>query len=108
MKRRLPGPWVLTGDFNMDPEVIADTQWVRQVNGTVVAPELPTCHRSTYDYFVVSSGMAPSVIGATRVSNAGYNPHYPARLFIASRTREPLVQQLVRRPVVKACLPHVP
>ena len=72
----LSGPWILTGDFNMSPEDIAATDWVKQCYATVVAPTLPACFSHTYDYFVVSQGLAPSVLGAARV-DGGFTPHYP-------------------------------
>ena len=39
----LQQPWVVAGDWNMTPEELQDTDWLRRVRGTMVCPSQPTC-----------------------------------------------------------------
>ena len=41
---KLEGPWILAGDFNLEPEVFEKSGWLDMVGGVVVAPSDPTCH----------------------------------------------------------------
>eukprot|EP00974_Lingulodinium_polyedra_P080416 7790470-Lingulodinium_polyedra.AAC.1 len=50
--RALRGPWVLGGDWNIAPATLIASNWLRKVDGVLVAPELPTCNANAYDYFV--------------------------------------------------------
>ena len=79
------------GDWNMAPSKLLDAQWIQQIGGVVVAPSQPTCHVATYDYFVVSRGLAPSIVSAFRVQGAGLWPHWPARLLLRSRRASAMV-----------------
>ena len=79
----------------ISPQVLSDSAWLREVKGVVVAPVLPTCNGATYDFFVVSQGLAPSVVGAARLDDAGGSPHWAARLFVKSSARRPMVTQMV-------------
>ena len=36
--RTLKGPWILAGDFNMPPEVMAKSSWLNLVHGTILVP----------------------------------------------------------------------
>ena len=67
----LRGPWIVGGDWNMSPAVLASTQFLSMVRGVIVAPTAPTCNNSVYDYFVVSEGLLPSVAGVARVDDVG-------------------------------------
>ena len=60
--RTVRGPWVLAADFNMPPDVLRASGWLDVIKGVVHAPLLPTCHGSTYDYFVASSSLAHAVV----------------------------------------------
>ena len=51
LARTLGGPWVMAGDWNMEPQSIANTSWLKVVKGTIVASQLTTCHGHTYDFF---------------------------------------------------------
>ena len=52
--RSLCGPWICSGDWNIEPAVLAASGFLKLVNGVVFAASLPTCGQTTYDYFVVS------------------------------------------------------
>ena len=78
------------------------------IKGVVVAPKLPTCHSSIYDYFIVSESLVPAIAGIARVENAGLFPRWPARLFIRGDARRFRTRQLVRPTRVQAVLPYGP
>ena len=105
---QLRGPWVLGGDWNMTPQLLETTNWLRMVQGVVVAPTAPTCNGSTYDFFVVSAGLRPAVAAVQRLDDAGLHPHWPARLLIRGNARRPMVRRLVRPCAVPGVLPHGP
>ena len=100
----LRGPWVIAGDWNVEPGALLASGWVDLINGVVVAPQLPTCHNHTYDYFVVSKNIAHAVAGIQRIEDAGLFPHWPSRLLIRGDARRHLVRQLVRPEFVPAVL----
>ena len=106
--RQLKGPWVLAGDWNVDHTAILASRWPELVRGTVVAPRFPTCFASTYDFFVVSEGLAVAVAGIARIEDAGLHPHKPVRLFLHCNCRRFLTRQLTRPARVPGLLPHGP
>ena len=40
----------MMGDWNMPPQDLVASGWPLLVDGVVVAPSLPTCNGSVYDY----------------------------------------------------------
>ena len=102
------GPWILGGDWNLTPQTLQTTNWLQMVGGVIVAPSSPTCHASTYDFFVVCKGLESSVAGVQRIDDAGHQPHWPARLLIRGDGRRPMTRQLVRSSKVSGSLPHGP
>jgi hypothetical protein len=55
---RLRGPWILGGDWNIEPSELLATGWLKTVGGLIVASAAPTCHIRKYDFFVVSSAIS--------------------------------------------------
>ena len=53
--RTLKGPWVVGGDWNIEPELLQSSGWARYLKGQVFATEGPTCGDKRYDFFLVSS-----------------------------------------------------
>ena len=47
----LNGPWIMAGDWNVTPQTLEASNWLKIVKGVVHATALPTCHSSTYDFF---------------------------------------------------------
>ena len=82
---RLHGPWVLAADFNIEPAVLQQCGWLDLVKGKIIEPPVATCGKKKYDYFVVASGLAQSVVGCAVVHDAGLHPHSPVRLFLKGR-----------------------
>ena len=72
------------------------------------ATELPTCHNSAYDFFVVSHNIAHAVVGVQRIDDAGLHPHHPCRLVFRGDAKRRAVRKLTRAPKVHAVLPHGP
>jgi hypothetical protein len=91
----LCGPWVLAADFNVAPDVLAASGWLSLVRGKIVACSSPTCGINTYDYFVVAQALEPAVVGTSLVSDAGFHPHSPARLFLQGRVRSIMKRAIV-------------
>ena len=106
--KSLSGPWLVGGDWNLQPELLRDARWLDLVHGTVHAPSQPTCHSSTYDYFVVSATLNPAVVGVQRIADAGLCPHSPVRLLLRGDARRPMVRKLVRPPRINGVLPFGP
>eukprot|EP00972_Heterocapsa_arctica_P089960 13271853-Heterocapsa_arctica.AAC.1 len=55
-------PWILAGDWNMEPNNIAAAGWLHQFGGELVAPEGQTCSKglgNTLDYFIVARALRP-------------------------------------------------
>jgi len=106
--KSLNGPWVLAGDFNLEPSVLAASGFLQLAGGHIVAPKHATCHNSVYDYFVVSDAFLPCVRGIARIDNSGLHPHFPVRLFLAGDGRRHLQRCLARPSVVPGALPAGP
>ena len=81
------GPWILAADFNLRPELLEKSGWLKMVRGTAFCTEAPTCGEQIYDYFVVSEGLAPAVRGVHLVADGGFAPHRPVRLYLAAGPR---------------------
>jgi hypothetical protein len=96
------------GDWNGSPEELAASGWLNLVGGVVAAPALPTCHESSYDYFVVSRSLAHAVYRVIRISDGDFTPHYPTRLLLRSNPRAILVRQLRRPRMFAAAVPFGP
>jgi len=106
--RQLKGPWIIAGDWNVDYATIAASRWPELVRGTIVAPALPTCFSSTYDFFIVSEGLAHVVAGIARIDDAGLYPRKPVRLYVHSACRRFMTRQLARPARVDGVLPAGP
>ena len=104
----LRGPWLLAGDFNMEPATLQAGGFLDLVHGQVFAPSQPTCKQRCYDYFVVSSCLAPFVHSVTTLGFDGINPHAPVRLLLRGDARRLAVKKLVRPGKVAAVLQHGP
>ena len=100
----LRGPWVIAGDWNIEPATLLASGWVDLVDGAIIAPQLPTCHGHIYDYFVISKTLAHAVAGIQRIEDAGLFPHWASRLLIRGDARRHLVRQLVRPELVPAII----
>ena len=88
--------------------MLASTKWLLMVRGVIFAPSLPTCHASTYDFYVVSRGLAPSVAGVQRIEDGGTSPHFFSRLLVRGDARRFPIRKLVPAPRVSGVLPFGP
>ena len=102
------GPWVVGADWNFTPEELVASGWLEIVDGIVIAPDAPTCHQKTYDYFVVSRKTKQAVVGIQQLTDVGIEPHTPSRLILRGDGRRPAVRSLKRPPKVPGDLPHGP
>jgi hypothetical protein len=106
--KQVKGPWLIAGDWNLTPQVLSGSAWLKMVSGVIFATELPTCHSSTYDFFVVHESLAPAVAGVQRIEDGGLNPHFLSRLLIRGDSRRFAVRKLVKAPKVQGVLPFGP
>ena len=73
--RLLDGPWIIGGDFNATPEDFEATGFLDLIQGVAHYPEEPTCGRKTFDFFLVSRSLFPSVYAVRPVVDGASNPH---------------------------------
>ena len=101
----LKGPWLVAGDFNLEPSLLRQSGWMQLVKGVVHAPAQPTCGLKTYDFFVSSASLAFAVAGVANVVDAGGHPHTPARLYLRAAPRRIMVRSLCKPATFGAMLP---
>ena len=101
----LKGPWLVAGDFNLEPSLLRQSGWMQLVKGVVHAPAQPTCGLKTYDFFVSSASLAFAVAGVANVVDAGAHPHAPARLYLRAAPRRIMVRSLCKPATFRAALP---
>ena len=104
----LDAPYVISGDWNLPPDVMASSNWPKMVDGHIFATQVPTCNEMIYDFFIVSAAIAPAVAAVQRIDSVGAAPHYPVRLLIRGDAHRLMVRRLVKPPRVPAVLPHGP
>ena len=102
------GPWVLAGDFNMEPETLKARGFLAVTNGHLCAHSQPTCNERCFDYFIVSKCMAPFVHSVTTLEYDGIKPRAPVRLLLRGDARRLAVKKLVRPGKVVAVRQHGP
>ena len=86
-------PWVVEGDFNVTPQELEGSGWLRMVGGVLCAPVLPTCNDHTYDFFIVHRSLAHAVVGAERLDDVGVHPHRASRLLLRGDARRCMTRQ---------------
>ena len=95
------GPWVIAADWNCTPQEIAETAWIKQVQGVIVAPTQTTCNDRTIDFFVVSKRIAHAVYAIYRLEDSNVSPHYGVRMLLRSDARRHRQRVLVKPPKVE-------
>ena len=91
-------PFIIGGDFQVEPSQLEDSGWVRAVGGYVVAPRLATItpsHR-VIDFFVVSRDLAGACEATTHISQH-IAPHRPVKIFVSTRMIQ-LKKRVMSRP----------
>lgn len=106
--KTLDGPWLIGGDFNANPRDLAESRWPQVIGGTIIAPSAPTCHNSTYDFFVVCNSIAGDVAAVQVMCDSGLNPHAPTRLYLRANDRRKMARRLHRPLKVHGELPYGP
>ena len=106
--KSLNGPWAVGGDWNCTPEELAQTNWLKIVKGTVVAPQVSTCNSRVIDFFVVSEGMSQAAPAAYTIGDGGFYPRSAVRLILRGRARATVVRKLKAPRGFAAVLPQGP
>jgi len=88
-------PFLLAGDFNMDPETLERSGWAQQLGGTCLATGLPyTCRGGAgkanriLDYIMVSSKVLPMFTATGAAKRGPWRPHLGLTFLIESRPRQ--------------------
>ena len=81
----LPGPWVLGGDFQMEPKLLIQSGFVRLAKGVLAAPSKPTCQGHVIDYFVVSESLRHSVVAVSTLEDSPFAPTLPFDSYLRQR-----------------------
>ena len=84
--KTLRGPWVVGGDFNLDPEEVKS--WATSNGANVYCPDYSTCNQRCLDYFIAHRSIAESIAGCQLISYLGGQPHFGVRLLIDSRAND--------------------
>ena len=104
----LVGPWIISADWNLTPEVLASTGWLHLVKGCIKAPLLHTCNQAVYDFFVLSQSAQLLFHSVCRVSDSGLTPHWPTRILLRGDVRRTRVRCLAKPMHVPGALPDGP
>ena len=107
-------PWILAGDFNMDPLQVA--AWAATAGGLVLHTGTPTCRAGALnelDFAIVADELQQFVFSHGPVVEAPVGPHSPVLLEVRGLHAGATVQQLhrtARLPFDRAigCFPWVP
>ncbi|CAK0882358.1 unnamed protein product, partial [Prorocentrum cordatum] len=74
----LQGPWVVGGDWNLEPAEVQE--WARLAQGVAVAPDIPSCEGRVLDFFVVSRVLGNFVRSVDVVDGTAIRTHVPVML----------------------------
>ena len=107
-------PYILAGDWNMDPNIIERSGILQRINGIIIATSTPTTTSGTrLDYFIIHKDLASLVMNVEVMMVTGVLTHYPVRLRLrpaaqASPTRGLVAPRPFPRGTVRGCdLPSV-
>jgi len=103
MLATLSAPWILGGDFNMEPEVLEQGYWWSALGAVIVAPQGVggTCRtrgtKRIYDYFVLHPMLKPYVQEVRVMEEWHSAPHKPVMLTLRVEANT-YWQRVQRRP----------
>ena len=104
--RMVRGPWIIGGDWNLSPEALAESGWVNEVEGKIIATKAPTCGAARLDFFVIDRRLGAAVAYIRKLTGFGTSPHHPVRLALKAEPRKLLVRTLVAPMKIPAVLPQ--
>ena len=109
-------PFVVMGDWNMEPKFLAQTGWLEQNGGYVAAPDQPTCwcgdneSGSIIDYSILSNSLSQSLRDIQFERDDPYQPHRYVKFNIDGKitnTSEFCVDQPAGFPIDKPIGPPI-
>ena len=96
----LKGLWVAGGDFNMEPEALADSGFLDAIRGTLAAPEETTCSASAagtvFDYFLLPEVLESSFSSVFLAKGAPSSPHTPVCLTLKGLEATATITKVIR------------
>jgi len=99
----LRGPWVVAGDFNVNPEALK--QWAIDNRATIHHSKAPTCHSNHYDYFIVHRSLTTAVAGVQTIDCLGGRPHYGVRLLLNTGCKDDRIWTMLKPKQIPSTLP---
>ena len=94
------GPWLLGGDFNMEPQELAvASRWLSKIGGVIRAPETATCINGnrTLDYVVIGIRIAGAVHSITiDLTFEEASPHYAVVIRMKCSASKAMIKKLVK------------
>ena len=84
----LGAPWIIGGDFQVEPEIVAEVDSLKAARACVIAPQTAcgTCRHaygsSEIDYFIVSDAVKTQVAGIRVQEEWPSTPHKPVGIAI--------------------------
>ena len=91
-------PWIVAGDWNLNPAELRACGWLSQVSGDIVAPAGITCTSGDgdiLDFYVVSAGLSSRCSAREAWTAAPSSPHSPVWLDICDVPEAaPIVQRI--------------
>ncbi len=97
-------PFIIAGDFNMEPAELLSTEWAQKLKAQIVYPDVPfTCTSGegrVLDYYVVSKGLMPALRSISCSDDTPWRPHLGLTLKLQARPREvSCYKQVVPTPI---------
>ncbi|CAK0801439.1 unnamed protein product, partial [Prorocentrum cordatum] len=93
-------PWLVQGDFNMEPGTLHELGWPALQRGAYLGPAEPTCMASgterVHDWFASSFCLSHGVANAAALDGYALHQHKPVRLRLQHLRPDALVKVLVR------------
>eukprot|EP00959_Pyramimonas_sp_CCMP1952_P162737 3402146-Pyramimonas_sp.AAC.1 len=68
-------PFLLGGDWNLEPEEIMELGWLDLATATIFAHGLPTCNEKEYDYFIGPQALDAFPMTVEARVDAPISPH---------------------------------
>jgi len=90
-------PWLCGADWNVEPDVIANSDLPRLLNARILATSAPTCMSPTtshtLDYFLVEKSLASAIKAPYVIEEATTRPHRPVQAAITANLSDAKVQK---------------
>ena len=103
-------PVIIGGDWQISPEVLAQSKFPHRLGAEIVAAASPTNLRSgsTLDYFLVSRSIRAAVASVEAHSDLHFSPHVPDVITLSSRAALGITTAMAQSRLLPSGHPHGP